>query len=158
MPKERSRFMFRCFYYLIWPILFFGFAGCQRLPERPEGMPALTPCTILATFGGERLQGVSVLLQPQDPQVQNWSAGGQTDAEGKAVLKTAAYYNGVVPGEYFVIFQKYAEPELGRDGMPLPAKPLIPIRYSKANWTETIVVTKQQAEYDFELEGLQESL
>ena len=138
----------------ILSVLFFVSVGCQRLPERPAGMPELTRCTILASFGGERLQGVSVQLQPKEAQAQNWPAGGQTDAEGKAVMKTAAHYNGVVPGEYFVIFQKYADPELRGDGMPLPAKPLIPVKYSKANSTETIVVTKEQAEYLFELDGL----
>ena len=144
---------YRC-HYIILPVLFCVFSGCQRLPERPEGMPELTPCTIVVTFGGERLQDVSVRLQPKEPSVQNWAAGAQTDTEGKAVLKTAGYYDGVVPGEYFVIFQKYAELEVGRSGMPLPAKPLIPIEYSRANPMVTIVVTKEQKEYPFELEGL----
>jgi hypothetical protein len=38
--------------------------------------------------------------------------------------------------------------------MPIPAKPLIPIKYSKANSKETVVVTKEKAEYVFELDGL----
>ena len=145
------------FCYIILSITSFAIVGCQRLPERPDGMPELTRCTIHVAFGGERLQGVGVLLQPTDAQVSNWPAGGQTDAEGKAVMKTAAHYNGVVPGEYFVVFQKHAEPELRGDGMPLPAKSLIPIKYSKANTTETIVVTKEQSEYVFELESLKPS-
>ncbi len=142
------------FCYVIYPLLFLAFSGCQRLPERPDGMPELTRCTIIATFGGERLPDVGVLLQPKAPRLPQWPAGGQSNAEGKAVMKTAGYYNGVVPGEYFVIFQKYAEPELDRHGMPLPAKPLIPIKYSKADTTETIAVTKDKTEYRFELEGL----
>jgi len=141
------------FCYIILSVTFVAFVGCQRLPERPDGMPELTRCTIRVTFGGERLQGVGVLLQPTNIQASNWPAGGQTDAEGNAVMKTSAYYNGVVPGEYFVIFQKYAEPELRRDGMPLPARPLIPIKYSKVSTTEKIVVTEEQKEYFFELEG-----
>jgi len=139
---------------IVLSVAFLVLAGCQRLPERPEGMPELTRCTIHVTFGGERLQGVSVLLQPTDPQTSNWSAGGQTDAEGKAAMKTAAHYDGVVPGEYFVILQKYAEPELRRDGMPYPAKPLIPLKYSRANTTEKIAVTMGQSVYVLELEGL----
>jgi hypothetical protein len=139
-------------YYLIILTLFILIA-CQRLPERPEGMPELVPCTVSITFGGEHLQDVGVLFQPKDNN-NDWSAGGKTDAEGKAKMKTAAYYDGVVPGEYIIIFQKYAEPELDRYNMPMPAKPLIPIKYSKANSKETIVVTKEKAEYVFELEGL----
>jgi hypothetical protein len=135
-------------------VVLFALVGCQRLPERPEGMPELTRCTILVTFGGERLQGVSVILRPVDPQFSKWLAGGQTDAGGKAVMKTAAHYDGVVPGEYFVIFQKHAEPELRSDGMPFPAESLIPIKYSNTDSTEMIVVAKGQAEYVFELDGL----
>ncbi len=136
-------------------LLIFVFVGCQRLPERPDGMPELTPCMISVTFGGERLSGVGVTLQPKDSTTNRWLAGGQTDADGRAVLKTAAHYKGVVPGEYSVMFQKFAEPELGKDGMPLPAKPLIPLKYSVGKTLEQITVTKDKAEYSFVLDGLE---
>ena len=123
--------------------------GCQRLPPHPEGMPELTPCTVVVTFGSEKIEGVGILLQPKNKKESNWSAGGQTDAEGKAVMKTAAYYQGVVPGEYTISFQK-SEPdeEMG------PGIPLIPVKYFSAHSQEIIVVTKEQKEYVFELEGL----
>jgi len=140
------------FYYIVLPVLLFAFSGCKRLPPRPEGMPELTPCTILVTFGGEQLEEVSVRLQPKDPQVHNWAAGGQTDSDGKAFLKTALYYDGVVPGEYFVIFQKYAKPDSAR---PMaPDVPLIPIKYSKASPAVTIDVSTSQKEYVFTLDAL----
>ena len=130
------------------------FIGCQRLPDRPEGMPELVPCTVVVTFGGEALEEVHIVLHPKNKEESNWSAGGQTDAEGKAVLKTAAYYEGVVPGEYKISFQKHAPEEPGRGGMPLPAKPLIPVKYSPANSKETISVSKSQTEYIFSLDAL----
>ena len=128
--------------------------GCNRLPERPAGMPDLVPCTVCVTFGGQKLEGVGVVFEPKDTAAKPWPGGGKTDAEGRAVLKTAAYYNGIVPGEYIVQFQKYAEPEMGTDGMPLPAKPLVPLRYGPGRSKETVVVTPEQAEYVFELESL----
>ena len=125
--------------------------GCHKLPERPEGMPELTPCKILVTFGGEKISGVGVLLQPKERNSALWPAGSTTDEQGTAVLKTAAYYEGVAPGEYFISFQKFAEPEMRPDGMALPAKALIPEKYSQNRSRETITISKEQSEYQFEL-------
>lgn len=122
--------------------------GCNRLPKPPEGMPELTDCTVVVTFGGEKMEGVSVLFQPKVKEENNWAAGGQTDSEGKAVMKTAAYYDGVAPGEYTISFQK-VEP----DGMG-PGRSLIPLKYSNNNSKETIVVSKSQSEYVFALDAL----
>jgi len=135
--------------------LFFG--GCTRLPERPEGMPELTPCTVEVTFGGERLPDVGVLLKPKDVvnnASANWPAGGKTNSLGKAVMMTAAHYKGVAPGEYVVSFEKYAPEETRSDGMPLPVKPLVPLKYSSRQSKETVTVTKQQTAYTFDLEAL----
>ena len=129
-------------------VFFLGIIGCQRLPERPEGMPELVPCTVVVTFGGEKMEGVGILLQPANKQENNWPAGGQTDAEGKAVMKTAAYYQGVVPGEYTISFQKRSVPEdMG------PGKPLIPLKYFPTQSQETIAVSKSQKEYVFTLDA-----
>ena len=125
-----------------------SFIGCQRLPQRPEGMPELVPCTVVVTFGGEKMDEVGILFQPKNRDENNWAAGGQTDAEGKAVMKTAAYYEGVVPGEYTISFQKSVPEGMG------PGKPLIPIKYFPAKSKETITVTREQAEYVFTLDAL----
>ena len=130
------------------------FNGCQRLPERPDGMPELTPCVIEVTFGGEKLSEVGILLQAKNKGANAWSAGGKTDAEGKAVMMTAAHYKGVAQGEYVVSFEKFAPEEMRRDGMPLPAKPLVPLKYSQRQSKETVTVTKEQSVYTFELERL----
>ncbi|MDR2116557.1 MAG: hypothetical protein LBP87_09260 [Planctomycetaceae bacterium] len=127
--------------------------GCRK-PERPEGMPDLTPCIVSVTFGGEKIEGVGVQLHPQDLTTNEWVSGGRTDVNGKAILKTGAYFDGAVPGTYIVSFQKFAEPELSPDGMLLQSKPLIPKKYMQGQSKETITVTKEQKEYVFELEGL----
>lgn len=133
-------------------LLIIGVIGCSRLPDHPADMPDLTPCIIEVIFGGERPEGVGVQLLPVD-QSNRWSAGGKTDSAGKAIMKTATHYNGVVPGTYWVIFQLYDEPELGIDGMPLPAESLIPIEYSQKGTIEPITVTKGKSTYLFEPEG-----
>ena len=130
------------------------FIGCQRLPERPEGMPELVPCTVVVTFGGEAIEEVQIVLHPKNKEASNWSAGGQTDAEGKAVLKTAAYYEGVALGEYTISFQKHAQTEVGQGVMDVPTRSLIPVKYSPAHSKETISVSKTQTEYVFALDAL----
>ena len=144
-------------FFIVTIILPLCFIGCTRLPDRPAGMPELTPCTIEVTFGGERLADVGVMLKPKDAgnkESTGWPAGGKTNAEGKAVMMTATHYRGVVPGEYIVSFEKFAPEEMRRDGMPLPAKPLVPLKYSQKQSKETVAVTKSQAVYAFELEAL----
>lgn len=123
--------------------------GCSRGPKRPADMPKLTPCTISVSFGGEFMQGVSVYLTPEDKQANPWGAGGLTNDEGKAVLKTDSAFEGVVPGNYIVSFRKLAEPV----DMNTPPS-LIPIKYFLGKSQETIVVTQDQKEYIFDLEGL----
>lgn len=139
----KTRFLSVCFC-----VSFLFFLGCRNLPPRSEGMPELVECTVAVTFGGEAMEGVGILLQPKDKEKGNWPAGGQTDAQGKAVMKTAAYYQGVAPGEYVISFQKF-EPE----GMG-PGKSLIPLKYSTSASQETILITESQTEYVFTLDAL----
>ena len=134
--------------------LFLLTIGCQRLPERPEGMPDTVPCTVVVSFGGDKIEGVGVVLQPKNTAENKWAAGGQTDANGKAVIKTAVYYKGVVPGEYTISFQKSAPEKMSADGMALPAETLIPIEYSTGRSQETISVSKGKPEHVFTLDAL----
>jgi hypothetical protein len=117
-------------------------------------MPKLTPCTVVVLFGSEKLEGVGILLHPKDTKTNKWYAGGQTDTEGKAVLKTASYYLGVVPGEYVVSFQKYAPDEFTPDGMLRPAKLITQKKYAPGQSKETVTITENQKEYIFELDVL----
>jgi hypothetical protein len=123
--------------------------GCSRGPKRPDDMPKLTTCVVFVSFGGEMMQGVSVYLTPEDRQVNKWGAGGLTDDEGKAVLKTNSTFEGVVPGNYIISFRKLAEPV----DMNTPPS-LIPDQYTLGQSKETIVVSTEQRQYRFELEGL----
>ena len=127
--------------------------GCgRRLPDRPSGMPDTTPCTLTVTFGGEKIKEVAVLFTPKNKS-QRWYAGGTTDADGKAAMKTGGYYDGVIPGEYTVSFQKTGQVELDKYDMPIRSHSVIPLQYTAGRSKETITVTKEQPDYVFELDG-----
>jgi hypothetical protein len=78
-------------------------AGCGGGPAKPDNMPDLTPCTVTVTYKGQPVQDATVTLAPKSGQ---FSAAGTTDARGKAVMKTNAMYDGVVPGEFLVSITK----------------------------------------------------
>ena len=137
-------------------LLFVVLAGCTGLPDVPEGMPPLVPCTVTVRVDKEPTEGVGVHFQPQvavNSDATSWPAGGKTDMSGRAVMKTAGHYKGVVPGEYVVSFQKHAPEEYSPDGMALPSQSLLPEKYALGRSAETVQVTKKQSEYVFDLEG-----
>lgn len=84
-------------------ILFLVLAGCNQGPAKPENMPNLTPCVITVTYNGQPVPEATVILAPKSSE---FSAAGTTDASGRAVMKTNAMYNGVVPGEFLVSVTK----------------------------------------------------
>ena len=127
--------------------------GCgQRLPDRPSGMPDTTPCTLTVTFGGEKIEDVAVLFTPKNKS-QRWYAGGTTDVDGKVVMKTGGYYDGVIPGEYTVSFQKTGQVELDKYDMPIRSHSVIPLQYTAGLSKETITITKEQSAWVLELDG-----
>ena len=124
--------------------------GCRRTIPRPDGMPDLVPCTVTVTFGGETIENVGVLLRSTESG-NRWGAGGRTDTKGKIILKTAGAFEGVVPGEYIISFSK----RVTRSDSPMGGEvSLIPEKYAPGQSTETIIVTKDQAEYSLALDGL----
>jgi len=128
-------------------------SGCgQRLPGRPSGLPVTTPCTLTVTFGGVAVENVAVLFTPNDKS-RHWYAGGKTDQKGTVLMKTGGHYDGVIPGEYTVSFQKTGRVELDEHDMPVRSHSLIPIKYAVGQSKEIIIVTKEQSVYVFELDG-----
>ncbi len=99
------------------------------------------------------MEGVRILLRPKD-MAGKWMSGGTTDVTGKAVMKTGGYFEGVVPGEYTVSFQKTGRIELGKNDMPVRSHSMIPEKYNAGKSRETIVVSESRSEYSFALDGL----
>lgn len=131
-------------------VVLLSFFGCRRTIPRPEGLPPLVPCTVSVTFGGEKIANVGVLLRSKTPD-NRWGAGGRTNSDGKVVLKTAGAFEGVVPGEYVISFSRRVTHSDGPMGGEYS---LIPEKYAPGRSEETITVTKDQAVYVFELDGL----
>ena len=127
--------------------------GCKRLPARPSGMPDTVPCTLTVTFGGEKIEDVAVLFTPKEKS-QRWYAGGKTGPDGKVTMKTGGCYDGVIPGEYTVSFQKTGQVELDKNDMPVRSHSMIPLKYTAGKSKETITVTESQSDYLLTLDGL----
>jgi len=79
--------------------------GGQRLPD---GMPRLYPASIEITQEGTPLEGATVTLVSDDPELARWGPTGVTDASGIAALQTDGAYKGVPLGTYKVVVSKRA--------------------------------------------------
>lgn len=77
-------------------------AGCGE--KLPAGMPKPVPCEVIVTQEDKPLENALVSLQPSDGK--QWSAVGNTDATGKAIVFTTDRYKGAVPGKYKVLVSK----------------------------------------------------
>ena len=77
--------------------------ACKR--NRPEGCPKLYPCTLKVIQGGEPLEGATVNVFPDDPELARWPITGLTDADGQVVLMTQTFL-GAPLGSYTVTVSK----------------------------------------------------
>ena len=97
--------------YLVLPVvclLFLPGCGGQKLPD---GMPKLTSVVLTVKQDGAPLEGAVVGLLPLDPANSRWNAGGVTDKNGQAKIRTLAQYDGAVPGKYKVtVVKTFVEP------------------------------------------------
>ena len=74
-------------------------------PNRPKGCPKLYPCTLKIIQGGEPLEGATVKIYADNPELAKWTIVGRTDANGQVVLMTQTYL-GVPLGSYTVTVSK----------------------------------------------------
>ena len=91
-------------------ILFFPFTvGCgeKTLP----GMPPLVPASVTVMQDGQPLAGAAVSLLGDDEITRQWPAGGITDANGVANLRTGGKFDGAVVGKFRVTVNKIEKPE-----------------------------------------------
>ena len=78
-------------------------SACKR--NRPEGCPKLYPCTLKVIQGGEPLEGATVNIYPDDPELARWTMNGRTNADGEVVLMTQTFL-GAPLGSYTVTVSK----------------------------------------------------
>jgi hypothetical protein len=150
--------MFRIVYYsLLILLICFVVQGCRRLPPPPEGLPQLYPCKISVTFGGEKIEGVTVSLVSKDPNFK-WRSGGKTDKNGVAELRTSFAYLGVPEGIFTVAFSKTKDGPGGNTLEEMALISLIPLKYSAEQSKETVEIKSGKNEFSFTLEGGEERL
>lgn len=73
--------------------------GCSRGTGKPEGLPALTPCTVTVLYKGSPVSEATVTLVPTSGK---WVGVGNTGADGKTAVQTNGRYDGVAAGTYTV--------------------------------------------------------
>ena len=79
--------------------------GCGG-QTRPAGMPRLYPASVEVTQEGTPLEGATVTLVSEDPELGRWVPTGITDTSGVAVLQTNGLYSGAPLGIYKVVIVK----------------------------------------------------
>jgi hypothetical protein len=84
----------------------------KKKSDVPKGFPKLHPVTLELVQGETPLTEATVSLYPMDASNQ-WSSGGFSDGEGRAVLRTHGGHNGVPEGKYRVAVVKAIS-----DGIP----------------------------------------
>ncbi|MDR1483220.1 MAG: hypothetical protein LBT09_00190 [Planctomycetaceae bacterium] len=145
--------MFRVFYYSLLILLICFIAdGCRRLPPPPEGLPKLYPCKVSVTFGGEKMEGVTVSLISKVPNFK-WKSGGITDKNGVAELRTSFAYSGAPEGIFTVAFSKTQDPPGGNTLEAMTPTSLIPLKYSADQSKETVEIKPGKNEFSFTLDG-----
>ena len=87
--------------YFLCLCLLCAVVGCHR---GPANMPQLHPAAISVVMGDQPLAGALVACYPEGGG--EWFAGGTTDAQGLAQLKTKGIYNGIAAGDYKVCVTK----------------------------------------------------
>ncbi len=79
--------------------------SCKK-EKRPEGMPDIYPVTLKIIQGGRPLEGAEVSLSSDDPILVKYPAGGISDKDGLARLKTLGF-NGAPAGKFKATVAKY---------------------------------------------------
>lgn len=73
--------------------------GCSDARKKPADLPDLHPCKLHFTMDGTDLANASITMIPTE-SAQRWSASGNTDNNGNAVMFTHGHYEGVPEGDY----------------------------------------------------------
>jgi hypothetical protein len=119
-------------------------------------MPALHPCSVEVTFGGQIIEGVVASLTPEDGS--KWGASGSTDKTGTAVMSTSYGFKGVPIGKYTVAFVRIIQNPDFNDNDPksMPFCSLIPAKYGEGKSKETLEITVGKNSFTFVLDAGEE--
>jgi hypothetical protein len=145
----RKSILFSCIFCLT-----FILSGCSD-SSRPHDLPELQPCTLTILQENRGLAEASVMLYATDSANTKWVIAGNTDANGRVVLKTHGKFSGVPIGEYKVVITKTERvpAEMSKPAIPdsegnIPPQPvdiyyLIEPQYTDVSATPLTVMVKK---------------
>ncbi|MBQ2789787.1 MAG: hypothetical protein IJE97_09125 [Thermoguttaceae bacterium] len=80
--------------------------GCGG-PEKPDGLPELTPCRLILTQDGEPLADATARFVYQgDGDVGRWAVAGVSNDKGVVEVLTHGQFKGAPSGRYAVVVTK----------------------------------------------------
>ncbi|MCA8982466.1 MAG: hypothetical protein KDA76_01790 [Planctomycetaceae bacterium] len=123
----------RIFLLHLFSLLLVGILGCAGDPGEQR---QLIQVSGIVSLDGSPVEGVTVWFVPRTGTPGNGGTG-TTDATGKYTLQEANGQTGVMPGQYDVMFSKFAMPDgtpVAADVQPesVNAKQFMPRKYLKA--------------------------
>jgi len=108
------------FYPLPIILAMFVCGGCSN-EYRPSDLPPLFPVTLTFLLDGQPLDKAMVTLHTEDQTIAKWTIGGETDADGKAMIVTHGQFRGAPAGTFKVCVLKQTFPG---QKQTLPDEPL----------------------------------
>jgi len=95
--RKRKTFLTITVCLLVLPLL----TGCA-----PKGLSGLAPAAGIVTLNGDPVEGATISFAPASDSPDVRSASAMTDKNGKFVVTTLNYGDGMYPGEYHVFVTK----------------------------------------------------
>ena len=136
-------------------LLVLPLTGCTR-----GGLSGLAPAAGIVTLNGASVEGATIGFVPAAASPDNRAAAATTDKDGKFVVTTFDYGDGIYPGEYQVFVTKttvtggYGLP--GADGKPRHTDDSqivnhLPVKYGDKNTSGLTVSISSQGNKNIEL-------
>ena len=116
-------------------------SGCGG--DSVKGIPNLTPVTGTVKFEGKPVATGMITFSPVDPKSAGGAVSGKIES-GSYRLMTSATDAGALPGDYKVaVVAKQGVDTMDKDGKPVPAKNLVPDKYSSIETSELTATVKK---------------
>jgi hypothetical protein len=102
------------------------------------------------------IEGINISLASVDPNYK-WKAGGRTDKNGVAEIRTSFAFPGAPLGQFKVGFDKIRE-EANENGSAVIYISFVPLKYGRAKTTEIIEIKEGKNEFNFNYDGGEEKV
>lgn len=121
------------------------FFGCNRGPEKPEGLPDLQPVTLQLTQDGKPLADAEVILRSDE--IGRWSCGGRSNEKGVVVIHTHGRFSGAPLGKHKVVVSKIKSSDSENDSKkhsPGELNEMAEKRQAKGGFGQTVYLVERK--------------